>query len=160
MPAELVDYLEQIIYDERWLPIVGTGRAYRVSDLGEVVGVERRARTNNGLGESTRRVPRHRMSRTMRNGRSSVRICIDGQPRNILVSTAVLEAFVGPRPRGYMAEHINGDPTDCRLANLRWARRDMPTPANIHPAPANSSKLHSTMPPPQQTPANSNGWSP
>ena len=34
------------------------------------------------------------------------------------------------------------------------------TPANTEPAPANSSKLDSTMQPLQQTPANSNGWSP
>jgi hypothetical protein len=34
------------------------------------------------------------------------------------------------------------------------------TPANIDPPPANSSKLDSTMQPSQQTPANSNGWSP
>jgi hypothetical protein len=33
-------------------------------------------------------------------------------------------------------------------------------PANTNPPPANSSKLHSTMQPVQQTPANSNGWSP
>lgn len=124
MTAELVDHLEQIIYDERWLPIVGTGGHYRVSDLGDVLGVPRRARTCNQWGESTRRVPAHVMSRKMRNNRAVVQICVDGQPRNILVHIAVLEAFVGPRPRGHYAEFRNGDPTDCRLSNLYWRKQD------------------------------------
>jgi hypothetical protein len=34
------------------------------------------------------------------------------------------------------------------------------TPANTNPPPANSGKLDSTMQSLQQTPANSNGWSP
>jgi HNH endonuclease len=149
--------------------MAGTGDAYRVSDTGEIHGVNRLARTCNPWGESTRRVPARIMSQRMKDGRATVQICIDGQPRNILVHTAVLEAFRGPRPPGHMAEHINGDPTDCRLANLRWVpRRGQPRfrphngvdPANINPPPANSSKLDSTMPPIQQTPANSNGWSP
>ena len=113
----------EVTTEERWEHMVGTGGAYRVSDLGPIRGVERRARTNNGSGESTRRVPAHLMSPVLRNGRATVRICVDGQPRTVLVSTAVLEAFRGPRPRGYLASHLNGDPTDCRLCNLRWVRR-------------------------------------
>jgi hypothetical protein len=108
---------------ERWAGMVGTGGAYLVSDAGQVLSVQRLARTCNGWGESTRRVPAHIMSQRMHDGRATVQICIDGVPRNILVHTAVLEAFVGPRPPGHMAEHINGDPSDCRLANLRWVRR-------------------------------------
>ena len=108
----------------RLADIAGTGGAYRVSDLGEILGVERRARTSNGWGESTRRVPAHIMSPKMRDNRATVQICIDGQPRNIAVAVAVLEAFRGPRPRGYYAEFRNGDPTDCRLSNLYWRKRN------------------------------------
>lgn len=124
MTAELVDYFEQIIVDERWLPIAETGGAYNVSDLGNVLGVERRARTNNGWGESTRRVPAHIMSHKMHNGRATVQVCLDGQPRNIQVANAVLEAFRGPRPRGYYCEFRNGDVRDCRLQNLYWRKQD------------------------------------
>jgi len=35
----------------------------------------------------------------------------------------VLEAFVGPRPKGFDGCHGNGVRTDNRLANLRWGTR-------------------------------------
>lgn len=39
------------------------------------------------------------------------------------VHTLVLETFVGPRPEGMEAAHGNGNRTDNRLANLRWATK-------------------------------------
>jgi len=36
------------------------------------------------------------------------------------ISVLVLETFVGPRPPGHEADHINEDSLDNRLANLRW----------------------------------------
>lgn len=110
---------------ERCADIAGTGGRYRAcADIGEIIGVPRRARTENQWGESTRRVPGRVMSRRMRDGRATVQICIEGLPRNILVANAVLEAFVGPRPRGHYAEFRNGDPSDCRLVNLYWRKRN------------------------------------
>jgi hypothetical protein len=155
--------------DERLADVAGTGGHYCVSDLGYVLGVSRRARTCNQYGESSRRVPARVLSPRMHDGRATVMICVDGRPRTIVVHTAVLEAFRGPRPPGHMAEHINGDQSDCRLVNLRWVpRRGQPRfrphngvdPANTNPPPANSSKTRQICPCRQQTPANSNGWSP
>lgn len=40
-----------------------------------------------------------------------------------LVHVLVLESFVGPRPVAYDACHNNGNPSDCRLINLRWDTR-------------------------------------
>ena len=39
---------------------------------------------------------------------------------NIKVPHAVLEAWGFPRPKGYECDHINGNHTDNRLANLEW----------------------------------------
>ncbi len=33
---------------------------------------------------------------------------------------AVLLAFVGPAPDGHIAGHLNGNPADNRVENLRW----------------------------------------
>ena len=35
----------------------------------------------------------------------------------------VLDAFIGPCPPGHEASHLNGDPSDNRLANLTWESR-------------------------------------
>lgn len=40
--------------------------------------------------------------------------------KTILVHSAMLTVFVGPRPRGMYACHNNGNPADNRLSNLRW----------------------------------------
>lgn len=36
------------------------------------------------------------------------------------VHSLIMEAYVGPRPEGMEVCHNNGDPADCRLANLRY----------------------------------------
>lgn len=40
--------------------------------------------------------------------------------RRVLVHVAVLESFVGPRPGGMVARHLNGVPDDNVLGNLKW----------------------------------------
>jgi hypothetical protein len=48
-----------------------------------------------------------------------------GKPRHFRVHRLVLEAFVGPRPKGYVCCHADGTRTNNALSNLRWG-----TPAN------------------------------
>ena len=45
-----------------------------------------------------------------------------GYRRDVSVPGLVLGAFVGPRPLGTVACHINGDHRDNRLENLKWGR--------------------------------------
>ena len=42
----------------------------------------------------------------------------------VKVHHAVLEAWGFPRPKGYECDHINGNKTDNRLANLEWVTHD------------------------------------
>jgi len=50
-----------------------------------------------------------------------VRPCCCGHARTRRVHRLVLEAFVGPRPKGHECDHINGIRDDNRAENLRWA---------------------------------------
>lgn len=53
-----------------------------------------------------------------------LRVCLvdgdDGDTVHWSVHTLVLEAFVGPRPDGHQARHLNGIRTDNRASNLAW----------------------------------------
>lgn len=40
-----------------------------------------------------------------------------------LVHALVLTAFVGPKPRGLECRHLDGNPTNNRLSNLKWGTR-------------------------------------
>ena len=88
-----------------WRPVIGFESAYEVSDCGQV----RRAGST-----STRRLF------TRSNGYQAIYLT-DGSKRQCkLVHAMVLEAFVSPRPEGLVARHLNGIPSDNRVANLAW----------------------------------------
>lgn len=46
-----------------------------------------------------------------------------GRRNTRMVHELVLTAFVGPRPAHCECRHLNGDPADNRLENLRWGTR-------------------------------------
>lgn len=43
-----------------------------------------------------------------------------GKRKSLLIHKIVLDTFVGPRPEGLEARHLDGDPTNNRLSNLAW----------------------------------------
>ena len=88
---------------ERWLPVVGFA-GYEVSDHGRV--------------RSTRKILTPGLSS---NGYLLVSLRRDGRSHSMLVQHLVLEAFVGPRPKGQQARHVDTrTKTDNRLTNLAW----------------------------------------
>lgn len=126
---------------EGWLPVVGYEGSYEVSELGRVRSLDRTVEGRRGPQRIRGKVLV--AVRDVRLGHQLVNVCSDGKQRTRYVHQLVLEAFVGPRPDGMVCRHLNGDPTDNRIINLRWG-----TPSeNIqdqltHGTHANSKKSH------------------
>lgn len=107
---------------ERWKKVVGAEGRYEVSDRGRVRSVSHRVLCSHGA---------HRISpgkllspgRMNRFGHVTVHLGRKPGQGSKCVHALVLEAFVGPRPKGFDACHKNGNGGDNRLCNLRWASR-------------------------------------
>ena len=102
---------------ESWLPVPGF-EGYEVSSWGRVRSLPRTIVRSNGRTNSVKaRIKKltddgkgYLVVNLSRMGRSNVRF----------VHQLVLEAFVGPCPERMECRHLNGVPTDNRLANLAW----------------------------------------
>jgi NUMOD4 motif./HNH endonuclease. len=91
---------------EEWRDIPGYEGLYRVSNMGRVY--------------STRRGGRMLKPTLRRKGYLAVALSRNGSARMRLIHQLVLEAFVGPRPEGFVTRHLDGDPANNTLDNLRW----------------------------------------
>jgi len=104
---------------ERWLPIPGYEGLYDVSDKGRVRSVGRTS--INSSGQVRHLKPRLR--KPSNNGHGYLAISLHSSPGNEnrrYVHDLVLTAFVGERPDGMQARHIDGS-RDCNfLSNLEW----------------------------------------
>ena len=93
---------------EEWRPIPGYEGRYEVSDFGRVRSFYRRPRILAG---------------SKQDGYILVALCRDGTRRTCGVHRIVLFAFVGPPPPKHECAHWDGDPSNNRLGNLRWATK-------------------------------------
>lgn len=103
--------------EERWLPVVGFGGFYEVSDLGNVRSVDR-------IVQRKGRDMRLR-GRPLRAGINSCgyrTACLHrrGKLTTQSVHVLVAEAFIGPRPEGLDVLHGPGGQLDNRVTNLRY----------------------------------------
>ncbi len=97
--------VEPICLDAEVRPVPGFP-GYAVSAAGDVYGPKGRRRVHPGSGGYTYVTIR-------RPGKAT--------PAKLRVHTAVLLAFVGPKPTGMEGRHINGDSADNRASNLVWS---------------------------------------
>lgn len=95
-----------VFYDLQW-KVIPTYPNYEVSNLGEV----RRVGSTKPLKLSTKqgKFPYQR-----------AHLCQDGKAKYILVHRLVLEAFVGPCPEGHQCLHLDSNPRNNKLDNLKW----------------------------------------
>ena len=102
---------------EIWRDVVGLSD-YEVSNLGRVKSKQRRIHKRGRLCMHYEKIMKLREHTA--GGYPLVEFKKDGKQVRRLVHTLVLEAFVGPRPKGYETRHLNGIKTDNRLSNLAW----------------------------------------
>lgn len=108
---------------ERWLPIPGTDGWYDVSDRGRVRSW-RLWRTPGGQRPGERaKEPRIMEGWTNNNGYPMVGLFLDGVLTHCQVHCLVLEAFVGPRPEGLIARHLDGDESNPALYDEKGEHR-------------------------------------
>lgn len=92
---------------------------YEVSDEGSVRSVDRVIERNGKparlKGKTLKHLKHNQGYRSVNLGR--------GNGNRRLIHSLVMEAFVGPRPKGMDINHKNGDKTDNRLENLEYCSR-------------------------------------
>jgi hypothetical protein len=97
---------------------VPTARGYEVSDDGLVRSVDRVVVCKNG---SRRKYTGSPLSRFIdSDGYWRAHLWASSVGRIRPVHALVLEAFVGPKPAGFVCRHMNGNRQDNRLENLEW----------------------------------------
>lgn len=108
--------------DEIWKPVKGFTGRYEVSSEGRVRSLPQAIVCE---GPVKGRYTSFRQGKLLRPGRmpgGHLSVAL-GKGNSQCVHKLVLNAFVGPAPDGYECLHINGNPADNRLQNLRWGTR-------------------------------------
>lgn len=66
-------------------------------------------------------------------GHQTVALTVNGKSKSVAVHILVARAFLGQRPEGFHIDHIDRDPSNNRLSNLRYATQS----ENLHNTTAN-----------------------
>ena len=107
---------------EIWVAIPGYEDRYEASNMGRVRSLDRIVMCQ---GPVKGCYPSRKKGRILRPGPSNFGhlSVVLGRNQTRMVHDLVLRSFVGPPPTKHECCHINGDPKDNRLSNLRWGTR-------------------------------------
>jgi hypothetical protein len=103
---------------EQWAPVVGFEGLYEASTHGRVRGVTRTL--DHPQGPFIRRGQVLKERRQPGSMGYCVVVLYSTKRIHRRVHRIILEAFAGPRPDGMVCRHLDGNPMNNRLANLRW----------------------------------------
>ncbi len=100
---------------ETWLPVIGFEDSYEVSSKGRVRSWRK------GSSEELRDKPRI-MKQCASVRRGAMQVCLMKSKKKYTKFThlLVLEAFLGPRPRGFFAIHLDDNKANNNIANLAY----------------------------------------
>jgi hypothetical protein len=90
----------------QWCPVVGFEEYYKISDEGNVLSLRRNIILKPSYSNS--------------GGYPMVVLFRDGRQKGKYLHHLVLEAFIGPKPSGQEARHLDGDCRNPALSNLAW----------------------------------------
>lgn len=102
---------------ERWKPVVGYIGLYSVSNHGRVKSLPRKVPHPRGdlLIQG-----RMRKQTVGTHGYPVVSLSRKGKVQVFTVHSLVAKAFLGPCRKGHEVLHLDGDPTNCNVSNLRY----------------------------------------
>lgn len=102
---------------EEWRAVMD-GWPYEVSNLGRIRSVPRVIMRADGRPLP---IPRKILAVHPDNGgHLQIKLCDVNRYRHVTVHSLVAAAFHGPRPEGLEIRHLDGDPTNNRVENLRY----------------------------------------
>lgn len=110
---------------EEWRSVIGWEGFYEVSSLGAVRSLDRIVKMANRWGTVTARRSQGRTLAKAEDTFGYPQVVLSGEGRREYhrVHVLVCTAFNGPAPEGFEVAHADGDGTNNRVSNLRWASR-------------------------------------
>jgi hypothetical protein len=98
---------------EIWRDINGYEGLYQVSNLGRIKRFNKDKRCN------IYKILKAKIN-NLRHNSSSIGLCKNGKHKYLSIHRLVLETFVGPRSFGMECRHLDGNPKNNKLENLKW----------------------------------------
>lgn len=103
---------------EQWRPVVGYEGCYEISDHGNVRSLDRTILKSNGVNYPKKGgILKKKLTRT---GYHIVTLWDTPKPKHFFVHRLVLEAFDRPRSEHEVCRHLDDNPLNNCLSNLKW----------------------------------------
>lgn len=115
-----------MILRERWRDVVCLEGMYQVSDYGKIRSLDRDVECKSKFGNPYIRRVKGKIMSCPPNSEGYPHGCFrdeNGFAVWFLVHKLVMEAFIGPTPKGKEVCHNDGDPSNPKLKNLRFGTR-------------------------------------